>query len=74
MDELMFTLQSNYLKKAIGKIVSNAIFKKIGYRVEVNIDKLNIDHKNGETSVAAGVDLKLQSGEFFKILKALENS
>lgn len=73
MDEMTIKLRSDFLKKAIGNIVSNAVYNKIGYRVDIQIGKLEVDHKDGETSVSAGVDLKLNSKEFFKIIKALEN-
>lgn len=73
VDEMTIKLRSGFLKKALSTILSNVLYKKIGYRVDISIDKLDIDHNDGETSVSAGVDLKLNSSEFFKIIKALEN-
>ena len=69
----MIRLRSGFLKKVLGSIVSNAIYKKIGYRIDVHIDKLDIDHNDGETSISTGIDLKLNSTEFLKIMKTLEN-
>ena len=73
MDEMTIRLRSGFLKKALSNILSNALYKKIGYRVDMSIDKLEVDHHDSETSVSAGVNLKLNSSEFFKIVKALEN-
>lgn len=73
MDEMTIKLRSNFLKKTLSAILSNILYKKIGYRVDISIDKLEVDHNDGETSVSAGVDLKLNSAEFFKIMKTLEN-
>ena len=72
VDEMMIRLRSGFLKKVISSIISNAIYKKIGYKVEVHLDKLDVDHNDGETSVSAGIDLKLNSAEFLKIMKTLE--
>lgn len=73
MDEMTIKLRSGFLKKVLSNILSNALYKKIGYRIDISIDKLDVEHNDGETSVSAGVDLKLNSAEFFKIMKTLEN-
>ena len=73
MDEMTIKLRSGFLKKTLSNILSNALYKKIGYKIDISIDKLEVDHHDSETSVSAGVDLKLNSGEFFKIMKALED-
>ena len=74
MDEMMFKLRSSFLKKVAAKVLSNLVYNKLGYRIDISIDKLEIESVNGDTTVAANVEMKLSSSEFAKIMKKIENS
>ena len=73
MDEMFVKVRTNFMKKFVAKMLSNLIYKKLGYRVDVMIDKLDIDYTDGNTTVATSLELKLGSNEFVKIAKALED-
>lgn len=67
MDEMMIKLRSGFMRKIVAKLLSTAIFTKLGCRVDILIDKLEFESVNGETNVSLAVDLKLPSAEFVKI-------
>ena len=67
MDEMTLKLRSGFMRKIVAKLLSTVIFTKLGYRVDIRIDKLEIESIDGETSLSASVDLKLPSAEFVKI-------
>lgn len=71
MDEMMLKLRSGFMRKIVAKLLSTLVFTKLGYRVDILIDKLEIESINGETSVSASVDLKLPSSEFVKIANSI---
>ena len=45
------------------------IYKKTGYKVDIQLNDLDINIINGETRISAGVEAKLSSNEFMKIVK-----
>lgn len=67
MDEMTFKIRSGFMRKLVAKLLSTIVFTKLGYRVDIQIGKLEIESIDGETSVSASVDLKLPSSEFVKI-------
>lgn len=73
MDEMTVKLRSGFMKKIAAKLIARAIYKKIGYHVDVNIDKLEVESFDGDTSISASVDLKLKSSEFVKIMKGFDD-
>ena len=71
MDEMIFKLRSGFLKKIVAKLLSSIIYTKLGYRVDISIDKLEFESINGETNVSASMDLKLPSAEFVKVANSI---
>ena len=67
MDEMTLKLRSGFLKKIAAKLLSGVIYSKLGVRVDILIEKLEIESIGGNTSVAASLEMSLPSSEFAKI-------
>ena len=46
------------------------LYKKLGYKIDVQLNDINVEFINGETNIHADVDLKLDKEEFTKIIKS----
>lgn len=70
MDEMTLKLRSGFLKKIVAKILSGLIYSKLGYRVDILIDELEINSLDGDTRMRANIELGLPSSEFTKIVNS----
>lgn len=71
MDEMKLKLSSRFMRNMISKLLTKMIYKKLGYKVELCLNDLDINVINGETSIKTNVELKLDSKEFMKIMNSI---
>lgn len=71
MDEMRVKLSTKIMRGIVSKLISKLIYKKCGYKVNVQLNELDISVINGETSVNANVEVKLSSEEFMKLIKSV---
>ena len=71
MDEMKVKLSTNFMRSIVSKVISRAIYKKYGYRVDIQLNVLDVNIIDGETKIATNVEVKLESKEFMKIVKSL---
>lgn len=71
MDEMKVKLSTKFMRSIVSKVISRAIYKKYGYRVDIQLNDLDVNIINGETKIATNVEVKLESKEFMKIVKSL---
>lgn len=69
MDELKLNLGSKFMRGMVSKLISKYIYKKFGYRVEINLEALNVGMIDGDTVIKTNVELKMNSHEFRKAIK-----
>lgn len=69
MDEIKVKLSTRFMRMMVSKWISRTIRKKYGYNINVHLGELDIESIDGETSIKANVELKVDSDEFKKILK-----
>ena len=72
MDEMKLKLSTKFMRGIVAKLISKAIYKKIGYKVDVQLNDLDISIVNGETKICTNVELKCNSDEFTKIMKSID--
>ena len=70
MDEMKVKLSTNFMKGIVSKLITRSIRKKTGYKVDIQINDLDISFVNGETIIKTNVEAKLDSSEFKKIIKS----
>lgn len=71
MDEMKVKLTTKFMRSIVAKLISKMIFKKTGYKVDLQINELDINVIDGDTKVSTNVEVKLSSTEFIKIMKQI---
>lgn len=71
MDELKLRLSTKFMRGIITKIVSKLIFKKFGYRIDIQLNKIEIEHVDGKIHLHADVDGEINDSDFVKIVKSI---
>ena len=71
MDELKLKLSTKFMRNIVSKLLSKMIYKKTGYKVDVYLNDLDIEVVDGDATVGANVELKVNSNEFMKIMKSI---
>ena len=72
MDEMKLTLTTKFMRNLVSKLIAKAIYKKTGCKVNIQLNDLDISVVDGETSIHTNVEVKLNSNEFTKIMKSLD--
>lgn len=71
MDEMKLKLSTNFMKNIVSKLIEKSIYKKYGCKVNVQLDELDINIIDGETTINANVEAKINSDEFRKVMTKL---
>lgn len=69
MDELKLVLSTRFMRTIVTKMLAKAIHKKTGYRVDVQINKIEADTNDGKIRVHVDVDAEMNSEDFKDALK-----
>ena len=72
MDELRFKASTKFMKGLTSKWMARTIRKKYGYKVNVQLNELDISSFNCDTTVKVNVEIKINSEEFMKIIKEFD--
>ena len=70
MDEMKLKLSTKFMKGMVSKLIAKALYKKLGYKVDIQLNDINVEFIDGETSIHTDVDLRLDKEEFAKLIKS----
>lgn len=73
MDEMRIKLGTNFMKRIVSRLISKYIFRKTGYKVNVQVNDFDFWAVDGDTTVKLNIEAKLGSAEFNKIMKSITN-
>jgi hypothetical protein len=71
MDEMRVKLSTKFMRNIVAKLISKAIQKKLGCKIDILLNDLDVSVIDGETKIVTNVELKLESKEFMKIMKTI---
>lgn len=71
MDELKLKLSTKFMRNLVSKLISKTIYRKYGYKVNIQLNDLDVSVIDGETALNTNVEIKLDSSEFMKIIKSV---
>ena len=71
MDEMKVKLSTKFMRGIVAKLIAKAIQKKLGVKIDIQLNDLDISVIDGKTKIATNVEVELESKEFMKIMKAI---
>ena len=71
MDEMKLKLTTKFMRGIVSKLIERSIYKKYGDRVNVQLNDLDINIIDGETTINTNVEAKISSEEFKKMITKL---
>ena len=71
MDELKMRLSTKFMKNMVSKIISKSVYKKTGYKINVQLNKIDIEMVDGKIFLHADVDGEIENEELMKIIKSI---
>lgn len=72
MDEMRVKLTTNFMRSIVSKLISKAIYKKYGCKVDIQLNDIDIWSIEGDTTIKLNVEANLKSDEFNKIIKSID--
>lgn len=73
MDEMKIRLTSSFMRGVVSKIASRFLSKKLGYKVKIQLNDLDLWCIDGDTNIKVNAELKMSSDEFKKLIKAVDS-
>lgn len=70
MDELKLTLNTRFMRSIVTKLLAKAIYKKIGYRVDIQINEIKAETYDGKVRLHMDVDVEMNSDDLMNALKS----
>lgn len=73
LDMLKFKLASSKMMKSIiTKIIEKKVYEKFGYRINIQLNDVQIDMIDGEIKAHLDVDAKMNKSEFNRLIESLD--
>jgi hypothetical protein len=70
MDEMKVKLSTKFMRGIVSKLMAKAIYKKYGYKVDIQLSELDVSFIDGEAEIEVNAAVRLDSKEFMKIIKS----
>lgn len=71
MDEMKIKLSTKFMRNIVAKLIAKFIEMKTGYKVDIQLNDLNVSFIDGDTKVSTNVEVTMDSKEFGKVIKTL---
>ena len=73
MDELKLNLSSRLMKGIVTKLISKTIYKKTGYKIDVELNTVTVEVIDGKAYIHADVDVEIDNKELMKIVSTIKD-
>lgn len=70
MDEMMIRLKTKFMRKLVSKLLSREIKSKTGFEVELQLNEFDAVFEDGDVTINANLEVKMNKQEFMRILKS----
>lgn len=67
---MLIKLRTKFMRKVVSKLIGKAIQSKTGYKVNIQFNNLEASFNEGEITINANLEAKMDKQEFMKILKS----
>lgn len=72
MDLLKIKLSTKFMKGLVAKIISKRIYKQLGYKIDIQLNDVQIDVVDGDVQIHLDVDGKMNKTEFIRIMERID--
>ena len=69
MDEMKVKLSTKWMKSIVTKLISKAIYKKSGYKIDIRVNEIELRTSEGRIQIHADVDAETDKEEFRRIIR-----
>lgn len=70
MDELKLKLSTKFMRGIVAKLVSKAVSKKFGCKIDIQINEIEVTTHDGKVYLHVNADAETTNEEFKEILKS----
>lgn len=70
MDELKLVLSTRFMRTLVTKLIAKAIYKKTGYQLDIQINKIEADTNDGKIRVRLDADVEMNGEDLKNALKS----
>ena len=72
MDEMKLNLGSKFMRRVASKLISKYLSKTLGYKVRIDLNKLNVNFDDGDTIIKTDLELRMDKHEFKKLISKVD--
>lgn len=72
MDEMKLNLGSKFMRKMVSKLISKYLSKRIGSKVTLDLNALNVRFDDGDTVIKTDLELRMYKHEFRRLMKKID--
>lgn len=72
MDYLKLKISTKFMKGYVAKVVSKKIYEKLGCKVDIQFNNIEIDTVDGNVVIHIDVDGKVNRTEFERVLESMD--
>lgn len=72
MDLLKLKISTKFMKGIIAKVISRKIYKQLGYKVDIQLNDIQLDIVDGDVKLHIDVDGKMNKTEFSRLMEQIE--
>ena len=69
MDILKLKLSTKFMKGSAAKVLSRNIYKKLGYKIDIQLNDVQLDVIDGEVKFHIDADGKMNKTEFSRLME-----
>lgn len=71
MDMLMLKISTKFMKGVLSKIISKKVYKKLGYKIDIGLNDVQIDMINGDVKLHINTDIIINKTEFERLIEGI---
>lgn len=71
MDELKIGISTKLMRGIVSKLVSKLVQKKLGYKVDIQLNGVEVEMTDEKVHLHLNVDADLDKGDFIEIIKSI---
>lgn len=71
MDELKMKLSTKFMRGIVAKLISKAIYKKLGYEIDIQINEIEIRTEDGKIHLYTSVEADMKNEDFKNAIKSI---